>query len=148
MALAFAREVEAGYASFDHPPCFDSLDEWKVYVVACALNRQDSKAETHRAINFCRDCTHEYKQRMCEQQRCTHPETVFVMEARATDKVGIPLLDPKKPSQWEQAMMGMCGQITAMPDPAAIKAAMSAIEQANSVAKPRGRPPKKDEEND
>jgi len=54
------------------PLCFDSEAQYNDWIECCRLT------EVSRD-NYCHDCTPEYKKKMINCGRCTHPETFFYM---------------------------------------------------------------------
>lgn len=140
----FADAVRYGGAKTQPPACFTNK-QWREYVVAAALPALERPGRELRAIapiDFCRDCHKRHRDAMTEAGRCAHPETVFIVEHRTGDAIGVPLKDPTKPRLWEQAIMGVSGNVIGMPPPEQIERAMNAIADA-TAPKPRGRPKKK-----
>jgi len=140
----FVRAVSKGLAHPDKPACFEGETEYREYTVATLLTGHASRGVTTR-INYCRDCTPDFKREMMESGRCSHPETVFVRETNGTsgDVVGVAIGDPENTRIWEQAVMGMMGQVVLMPSHEAVGAV---LDRLNENGKPgRGRPPKKKE---
>jgi len=57
-----------------YPPCFENKEHHKDYMW------QSYKAnQPHDPLNYCLDCTREYKVEMLKQKKCEHPETIFVV---------------------------------------------------------------------
>lgn len=137
----FVRAVTKGLAHPNRPACFRSEDEYREYTVAALLTGHASRGVTIK-INYCRDCTPDYKKEMLECGQCSHPETVFVRDAKTSggDVVGVAVGSPEATRVWEQAVMGLMGQVVSMPSCEAVGAVLSRL---NGDGKPkRGRPPK------
>lgn len=135
----FRGIVEKGLADFHPPMCF-TYRQWKEYVAAHFLSGHSGRAESS-SVEYCRDCSPQHKAMMMRQGLCGHPETVFIRESRASEIIGVPLLDAKRPRVWEQAVMGMSGQVVDLPKAEAIDAAMKRIA---GVKRGPGRPRKED----
>lgn len=63
------------------PPCFESYaqyTDWRMFMRA--------SLESMR-VGICHDCTPEYKMEMMCQNRCQHPETVFVTRTQRTGEM-------------------------------------------------------------
>lgn len=56
-----------------HPPCFDSAEQFAQWRMLLARSGGGMR------VGFCLDCTPEYKMEMMCQDRCTHPETQFIV---------------------------------------------------------------------
>lgn len=139
----FNSAVYYGGAKAVAPPCF-TRQQWREYIVAAALPALERSRKELRAIapiDFCRDCHPAHRNAMTQAGRCSHPETVFIIEHRSGDAIGVPLKDPTKPRIWEQAIMGVSGNVFGMPASEHIERAMNEIATANAP-KPRGRPKK------
>lgn len=134
----FAALVEAGMCSPIAPSCFESQAAWEAYAVAFELANQNNKGGRYE-VEFCRDCTPGHRQRMLEAGRCEHPETVFVKSDRFNDVIGVAMLDRKRSEPWERAMMGMSGQVVAMPPSEVVN---QVINELAASRKGRGRPRK------
>ena len=128
LSRAFRHAVNDGIASLAPPPCF-THQQWKEYVVAHRLSQHSGRGETAVA-DPCRDCTTKHRDMMAKQGACSHPETVFVRDAKSKAVVGYALHDPRKPRMWEQAIMGMYGQVVGMPASRYIDAATRQIDGA------------------
>lgn len=140
----FIRAVTRGLAHPKKPACFRSDDEYREYTVAALLTGHASRGVTTK-INYCRDCTPDYKREMLESGQCSHPETVFIREAKTNsgDVIGVPVGGPESTRVWEQAVMGMMGQVVSMPSCEAVGAVLSRLTEDGKPK--RGRPPKKRE---
>lgn len=57
-----------------YPPCFESKERHTAYMWQSHRTNQP-----HDPLNYCLDCTREYKVKMLEQKKCEHPETIFVV---------------------------------------------------------------------
>ena len=57
-----------------YPPCFESKESHTGYLWQSYRTNQP-----HDPLNYCLDCTREYKVKMLEQKKCEHPETIFVV---------------------------------------------------------------------
>lgn len=55
-----------------YPPCFKSATQYEQWRYLMRVSQESSRA------GFCIDCTPEYKVHMLAQNKCIHPETVFV----------------------------------------------------------------------
>lgn len=120
----FGKAIKDGVASAEPPKCF-TYEQWREYVVASRLSAQTGRGDA--PIEPCRDCTKRYRDSMVQRGLCGHPETVFIRESRSSEVVGVPLLDPRRPRVWEQAVMGQSGQVVGLPSSENIGAAMHAI---------------------
>lgn len=56
-----------------YPPCFNSSDEYYQWVYLLRLSGENMR------VGFCFDCTPTYKMEMMRNDRCTHPETQFLV---------------------------------------------------------------------
>lgn len=135
----FARAINDGVAQHEPPRCF-TFEQWREYVVASRLAAQTGRGDA--PIEPCRDCTKRQRDVMLTRGQCAHPETVFIRESRSGEVVGVPLLDPRRPRVWEQAVMGVSGQVVGMPSSENIGVAMHAI----STSKRGPGRPRKDEQ--
>lgn len=61
------------------PKCFGSLEQWDEYRELWRLSHRH--CDQTPQVNFCKDCSPEYRDQMIEQDRCAHPETVFIIHA-------------------------------------------------------------------
>lgn len=50
---------------YKNPPCF-TPEQWKSY-----------RRFLSDGSSYCRDCTPEFKDRMCDQRKCEHPGVTF-----------------------------------------------------------------------
>ena len=55
------------------PPCFESKKQHREYMWQVFRTKQPEDE-----LNYCMDCTREYKIKMLREKRCEHPETIFV----------------------------------------------------------------------
>jgi hypothetical protein len=56
-----------------HPACFPDREHFVAWVKYAGQTRQPS-------LTYCTDCTPDYKKRMMEKGKCSHPGVVFVLE--------------------------------------------------------------------
>ena len=56
------------------PPCFESKKQHRDYMWQVFRAKQPEDE-----LNYCMDCTKEYKIQMLKEKRCEHPETIFVI---------------------------------------------------------------------
>jgi hypothetical protein len=105
--------------------CF-TYKQWKEYVSAHFLSGHSGRSESS-PVEYCRDCSPKHRDAMVRQGLCGHPETVFIRESRASEVIGVPLIDARRPRVWEQAVMGMSGQVISLPRPESIEAATKKI---------------------
>lgn len=56
-----------------YPPCFESKEQHRQYMWQVFRTKQPEDE-----LNYCMDCTKEYKIKMLRKKRCEHPETIFV----------------------------------------------------------------------
>lgn len=139
----FQRAVAKGLAHPNRPACFPTDAEYHEYTVATLLTGHASRGVKTK-INYCRDCTPAYKQEMVECGQCSHPETVFIRDQKASgDVVGVAVGGPENTRAWEQAVMGMMGQVVSMPSCEAVGAVLSRLTEDGKPK--RGRPKKKRE---
>ncbi|CAB4195489.1 hypothetical protein UFOVP1298_22 [uncultured Caudovirales phage] len=136
----FEQAVSDGACSADAPPCFRSMSEYKDYVVSFSLARSHEAAKIYR-VDFCRDCNPVYKAKMMFEERCSHRETVFIKSHRlGGDVVGVSVDDVKKSTaSWENAMMGMSGEVMCLPPHDAIA---DTLAQIDKEAQPKKRGPR------
>lgn len=138
---AFDAAVREGVCSATSPSCFPSSTEWREYVVAAVLCRNTSERRA-APVEFCRDCTPEYKREQMEAGKCAHPETVFIRSERYHgDVIGVCI--QKTTGNWERAMMGLDGDVVAFPPDEIADATMTKIQQ-DAAPKKRGPRFKKD----
>lgn len=57
-----------------YPPCFNSEEEFKLW---SDLYRSTEYLIELEEVNYCDDCTKEYKEKMEKENRCTQKEVVF-----------------------------------------------------------------------
>jgi hypothetical protein len=131
----------ASQGCVDHnaPRCFDSTEQWHEYTVAYYLSSSTKgyKGKPPR-IDYCRDCTKKHKERMLAEGRCDHPETVFVRpDGVDKDVIGIALVDYKKSGAWEQAVMGMSGQVVTMPPGEVIDSVLGVLSRHKAGGRPK-----------
>ena len=71
------------------PRCFDSEEQWQAWRELAAVTKVPSKH------GHCHDCTPAFHTEMLLQERCDHPNVVFIMAkdeglvGRRLDKMGI-----------------------------------------------------------
>ena len=94
--IAAGREGEAITRSGEHPPCFESLHEYRAWLEACEFAASTGVPLPDRASwpgepNYCRECSHEHRNAMRNAGRCLFPGTIFVVEGEGEDaeEVGI-----------------------------------------------------------
>jgi len=134
----FIALVKSRQAHPDALPCFNSTDEYREYVVAYKLAQPNGVGSQFK-VDPCRDCDPKYRDRMIAAGRCQHPETVFIRSNRfAGDRIGVALLEDKKHSAWEAAVMGLSGPVVSLPQPEVIDQTVARL----SVKKKMGRPKK------
>ena len=56
------------------PPCFEHREQYKEY-----MWQAHKTSQPEDPMNYCLDCTHEYKVQMLKEKRCEHSETIFVV---------------------------------------------------------------------
>lgn len=142
--LAFEYYVGEGLCHTERPTCFDSDAQWREYAVVSHVayaNQGGKPADRQLArVNYCRDCSPEFKRKREIEGRCGHPETVFVRRETA-ETIGVSIdWDRRSFAAWEAAMMGSSGQIIAMPSSHVIGETM---ERIAAGPRRRGRPPKR-----
>lgn len=138
--IPIGREFEAavtrGAAPADMPACFENAEAWREYVACWSLNeRITSRYSKH--VEFCRDCSPDYKRGMEAAGRCVKRETVFVRK-HTGEVVGV---SSHFVSRWESAVLGLYGEVVSLPSQDAIDATHERIAQARSPKK-MGRPRK------
>ena len=57
-----------------YPPCFQSREQYRDY-----MWQSHKTSQPKDPMNYCLDCTREYKIQMRREKRCEHPETIFVV---------------------------------------------------------------------
>lgn len=69
------------------PKCWDSREDWDAWN---DLNKRcaDMLGPSGKRVNYCTDCTPEYKRSMELQNRCGHPETKFISIAGTKQFIG------------------------------------------------------------
>jgi hypothetical protein len=80
------RKVLNQTCAESYPACFNDARQYRDYIW---LMRQAAEPKDH---GFCLDCTPEHKAKMLQEQRCSHPETKFVVWAnrfRETEVIGV-----------------------------------------------------------
>lgn len=139
VAKEFEGLAEKGLVAKQKPTCYESQRKWTEYVVAFVYSSAADRRATMQ-IDHCKDCTPSYRDEQYGLGRCEHPETVFVKPDTSNGGlVGIPMKTSKDPRRWEQAMMGMLGQVVSLPSTKAMEEVMNKIE---SSKKKIGRPKK------
>lgn len=134
----FSMYASQGCVDHNAPKCFDSLDQWHEYTVAYYLSSSSKHRGVPPRIDYCRDCTKKHKDRMVASGRCAHPETVFVRpDGVDKDVIGIALVDYKKSGAWEQAVMGMSGQVVTMPPGEVIDSVLSVLARHKAGGRPK-----------
>lgn len=137
----FEETVKEGLCPHEPPSCFDAHAKWREYVAACIISRRDESGY----INQCRDCTPEFKQAMMRSGACQHPETVFIRSKRFKGEIIGVCIDPriKRTAKWEEAVMGIAGEIVQLPPPEVIEQSLRKISR-DAEPKKRGPRFKKD----
>lgn len=139
-AIPINREFEAavtrGAAPEQAPPCFGTQESWREYVACWSLKeRITSRYSKH--VEFCRDCSPDYKREMDCAGRCANRETVFVRK-HTGEVVGV---SSHFVSRWESAVLGLYGEVISLPPQDAIEATHERIAEARAPKK-MGRPRK------
>lgn len=69
------------------PKCWDSKEDWEAWN---ELNQKcsDMLGPSGKKVNYCADCTPEYKRSMELQNRCAYPETKFIAIAGTKQFIG------------------------------------------------------------
>lgn len=57
------------------PACWDSATNWREWNRLNVMARDNPRKVLD---HYCTDCTPEFKQRMCTEQRCGHPTVTFI----------------------------------------------------------------------
>lgn len=87
-----------------YPACFESPSQWEEYVRLWKYSRIGLK------FNMCYDCTPEWRDQMTRENRCAHPETVFVIQDG--DLVGV---TGDVWFSWVSALTGKRGTLVSQP---------------------------------
>jgi hypothetical protein len=95
---------EQNFESAAKPDCFPNAEEWGVYQWLWVLSQRWS------TVDYCRDCTPEYRDKMVSEGRCKYPETVFVIEHG--EMVGV---SGRRWVEWMSAITGRRGNIVSPP---------------------------------
>lgn len=134
------REYEAavarGAAPGNRPPCFDTDESWREYVACWALKERITSGYS-KHVEFCRDCSPDYKREMEAAGRCKNRETVFVRK-NTGEMVGV---SSHFMSRWENAVLGLYGEVLSLPDQDAVDETNERIARARAPKK-MGRPRK------
>lgn len=80
------RKVLNASKAQSHPPCFEDAKQYRDWMW---LNRQ---ARQSTDTSYCLDCTPEFKERMLNEGKCSHPETRFVVwssRSRELEVIGV-----------------------------------------------------------
>lgn len=94
------RRVLSGEHAQSYPACFNNAAQYRDWV---HLNRQ---ATQPRDPSYCLDCTPEFKERMLNEHRCSHPETRFVVwTSRGKDMEVIGVCNESP--MWKRVSAGM-----------------------------------------
>ena len=75
-----------------YPPCFESKEQHLEYMWQVRKTNQPFDP-----LNYCLDCTRDYKIKMLKQKRCEHPETIFVVWRSSNKKDKPPSIVPEEP---------------------------------------------------
>lgn len=141
VSQSFDAIANEGICSKEAPPCFPTHMEWREYVVASVLCRNQNERRA-APIEFCRDCTPDYKDEQMACGKCTHPETVFIRSQRHHgDIIGVPIM--RTTGTWESAMMGLAGDVVRLPPDEVMHQILTKIQQ-DAAPKKRGPRFKKD----
>jgi hypothetical protein len=106
----FDRALERGAATTTPPPCFPDPEHWVEYVALWSLvERISSRYSQH--VEYCRDCTPAYRDTMQAQDKCGHPETIFVRK-----KGELRGISSHFGERWQGALLGFHGQLEDIPD--------------------------------
>lgn len=131
----FEEAVQAGLVDQSVPLCFNTARQFYEYVATFLASLYGFKQSR---VDICRDCNPEFKERMMSEGRCAHHETVFIKSQRmGGDLVGVAI--SKSTAAWENAMMGMSGEVVKLPPHYAIDAT---LKQIHKDAEPKKRGPK------
>lgn len=140
----FMQAVKTGACEHKTPACFNSDSEWREYVAAW-IAANDNNFSGRARVDYCRDCSLRFREDMIAANRCTHPEAVFIRATKHNgDLIGVSV-DPdlKYTQAWETAVVGLSGDVVAMPAEEHLTQTLNRI-QEKSVKKKRGPKPKKD----
>lgn len=133
----FVRLVQSGACSYERPPCFDSHEQWKEYAVANVLSRGFAAAfDPKTKLDYCQDCTRSFKKRMTDENRCSHPETVFV-HLGGENVVGVSIQEDRRSGYWEKCMMGVEGEVVGMPPAEIIDQVLTRLAKRRAGGRPR-----------
>jgi len=132
----FDAAVERGAAPQDPPPCFDDRSSWKEYVACWSLKEKITSRYT-KSVEFCRDCSPQYKTRMDSSGRCTHRETIFVRKM-CGEVIGV---SSRFASRWEGSLLGLYGEVVMLPPQDAVDQTSERLAKARAPKK-MGRPKK------
>ena len=132
----FRDAVYHGFAEAITPKCFKSDESYHEYV-ATFLGAYGSELKQPK-VEVCRDCNPEYKEQMMKEGKCDHHETVFIRSNRMGGEV-IGVAIGKSTSAWENAMMGVSGEVVKLPPHYAID---ETLKQIHKDAEPKKRGPK------
>jgi hypothetical protein len=131
----FNEAVRLGLVDEDLPACFQNIKQYHEYVATFLASLNGFRQSR---VDICRDCNPAYKDRMMAEDRCAHHETVFIRSQRmGGDLVGVAI--GKSTSAWENAMMGISGEVVKLPPHYAIDAT---LKQIHKDAEPKKRGPK------
>lgn len=134
----FARIVSAGMCNHAAPPCFESREQWKEYAVAYVLSKGFAMAFGSKSkIDYCKDCSRSFKKQMCDSDRCTHPETVFILSDASGDVTGVSIQDDRKSGYWEKCMMGTEGTVVGMPPSDVIDSVLARLAKRRIGGRPK-----------
>lgn len=81
-----------------YPACFESEEQWLEFADLWKLSQPNVK------MKMCHDCTPEWRDQMIRENRCAHPETVFVL--LDGEVVGV---NGEKWFSWISALTGKLG---------------------------------------
>jgi len=94
------RRVLSPEKAGSYPACFSSASQYREWIY---LNRQASQP---RDPSYCLDCTPEFKERMMGENRCSHPETRFVIWASRSKELEVIGVCNTSP-MWNRVSAGM-----------------------------------------
>lgn len=134
----WAQAASDGICDWKKPACFRTDREWREYVVAFMLCRNSKERQRNR-VDYCRDCTPEFKAEQTKLGKCAHPETVFIRPQVSTEDVVGVSFDEKKKSNvaWENAMLGASGEIVGLPDEEAMSDSLKRLTSPKKKGRPR-----------
>lgn len=94
-----SRCFDGGLTTTCKPRCFETREQWIEYQRLWQSSYRSVKPMPK--VNICRDCTPEHRDKMIDEGRCVHPETVFVI-----DNDGIIGINGARWGDWMSAISG------------------------------------------